>query len=60
MLLLTFSQIGQVKELVEKKYQHQKDWQMLIFAGQMLPDDKTIQAIGLTEKDFMVMMIKKV
>lgn len=33
---------------------------MLIFAGQMLPDDKTIQAVGLTEKDFMVLMIKKV
>jgi len=46
--------------LIETQHQHQKDWQILIFSGTILTDDKTIESIKMSDKDFLVLMIKKV
>jgi len=51
--------IGELKTLIEQKFQHQKDWQILIFNGSILADDRSLESVKLSDKDFLVLMIKK-
>merc|ERR1711974_38900 len=51
--------ISQLKEKIAEKYSHPAEAQRLIFAGKILDDAQTISSYNITEKDFLVMMVKK-
>jgi len=51
--------VGSVKDKIEAQYKHQTSWQKLIFAGQILADDKPLSSYGIKENDFLVLMVKK-
>lgn len=51
--------VGQLKELIEGKYQHNKSWQTLIFAGKILPNETTLADAKFQEKDSLILVMKK-
>jgi UV excision repair protein RAD23 len=51
--------IEHLKQLIYERLHHEKEWQTLIFSGNLLSDDKTIESCKITEKDFLVLMVKK-
>lgn len=52
--------MGDLKGLIEAKHSHKKDWQVIIFSGDILQDSRTMESIKMSEKDFLVLMVKKV
>ena len=56
----SFSQVSQVKEKIQEKYSHPTEAQRLIFAGKILDDDKTLESYNITEKEFLVLMVRKI
>lgn len=53
-------QILVVKQRIEAAYGHEAEWQKLIFAGKILVDDQTVESYNITERDFLVLMVRKV
>lgn len=53
-------QIKQVKAHVEKEKGHPVAGQKLIHNGRILSDDTTIEACGIKEGQFIVVMVSKV
>merc|ERR1712000_409690 len=53
------STIVQVKEKILAKYNHSVESQRLIFAGKILDDNSTVESYNITEKDFLVLMVRK-
>jgi len=51
--------IDHLKQLIFEKLGHEKAWQTLIFSGNLLSNDRTIESCKITEKDFLVLMVKK-
>jgi len=51
--------IDHLKQLIFEKLGHEKAWQTLIFSGNLLANDRTIESCKITEKDFLVLMVKK-
>jgi len=51
--------VGDVKKMIEDKYQHKISWQILIFSGKVLASENTIKSYNVTENDFLVLMVKK-
>eukprot|EP01127_Copromyxa_protea_P000515 TRINITY_DN10433_c0_g1_i1.p1 TRINITY_DN10433_c0_g1~~TRINITY_DN10433_c0_g1_i1.p1 ORF type:complete len:356 (-),score=115.29 TRINITY_DN10433_c0_g1_i1:43-1110(-) len=51
--------IDTLKTLINEKLGHEKTWQNLIFSGTMLEGTRTIASYKITEKDFLVLLIKK-
>jgi len=51
--------IGKLKEIIQEQHKFDKAWQILIFSGKILADDKTIESYKFEEKDFLVLMVKK-
>jgi len=45
--------------LIQEKLGHEKPWQNLIFSGTMLDSSRTIASYKITEKDFLVLLVKK-
>merc|ERR1712137_1291202 len=52
--------VSQVKEKIQEKYSHPTEAQRLIFAGKILDDDKTLESYNITEKEFLVLMVRKI
>jgi len=51
--------IDTLKSLIQEKLGHEKSWQNLIFSGTMLDPSRTIASYKITEKDFLVLLVKK-
>jgi UV excision repair protein RAD23 len=51
--------IDSLKTLIQEKLGHEKSWQNLIFSGTMLDPNRTIASYKITEKDFLVLLVKK-
>eukprot|EP01130_Rhizamoeba_saxonica_P012924 TRINITY_DN548_c0_g1_i1.p1 TRINITY_DN548_c0_g1~~TRINITY_DN548_c0_g1_i1.p1 ORF type:complete len:382 (+),score=131.85 TRINITY_DN548_c0_g1_i1:64-1209(+) len=51
--------IGDIKNTIEQDHGHEVSHQTLIFSGKFMEDDKTIGHYNITEKDFVVLMIRK-
>lgn len=51
--------IEHLKDIIFAKLGHEKDWQTLIFSGVLLANDRTIESCKISEKDFLVLMVKK-
>jgi len=51
--------VSKLKDIVEERYQFPKAWQILIFSGKILANEKTIESYKIEEKDFLVLMVKK-
>jgi len=51
--------VSKLKELIEERHQIDRNWQILIFSGKVLDNDKTIESYKIEEKDFLVLMVKK-
>ncbi|CAE7226093.1 unnamed protein product [Rhizoctonia solani] len=49
----------QLKEKVKDAQGHQVEHQKLIYSGKILTDDKTVESLGIKEKDFLVVMVSK-
>jgi len=49
-----------LKELIEEQYKFEKSSQTLIYAGKILPNEKTIEECKIGAEDFLVLMVKKV
>lgn len=45
--------------MIQEKLGHEKSWQNLIFSGTMLDSTRTIASYKITEKDFLVLLVKK-
>lgn len=56
---LPFLQISAVKGKIESQHGHQAASQKIIFSGKILTDSDTVQSCGVTEKDFLVLMVSK-
>jgi len=52
--------ISQVKEKIKDKYSHDVEAQRLIFAGKILDDSQTVESYNITEKEFLVLMVRKI
>ncbi|CAE6435456.1 unnamed protein product [Rhizoctonia solani] len=50
----------QLKQKVKDAQGHQVEQQKLIYSGKILSDDKTVESLGIKEKDFLVVMVSKV
>jgi UV excision repair protein RAD23 len=48
-----------LKTMIQEKLGHEKSWQNLIFSGTMLDSGRTIASYKITEKDFLVLLVKK-
>lgn len=53
------SQIATVKGKIESSHGHQAASQKIIFSGKILTDADTVQSCGVSEKDFLVLMVSK-
>lgn len=53
------STVAAVKKRIEDAHGHPIANQKLIYSGKVLPDDKTIDACEIREKDFLVLMVSK-
>ncbi|KAK2459472.1 hypothetical protein APHAL10511_008506 [Amanita phalloides] len=51
--------IGELKVRIQKQEGHDADKQKIIYAGKILSDEKSIEACGIKEKDFLVLMVSK-
>jgi UV excision repair protein RAD23 len=51
--------VADVKKRIEETHGHAASNQKLIYSGKVLPDDRTIEACEIREKDFLVLMISK-
>jgi UV excision repair protein RAD23 len=51
--------ILRLKQIIFEKLQHEVEWQTLIFSGVLLANDRTIESCKISEKDFLVLMVKK-
>lgn len=51
--------IGNVKKRIEAQENHPISLQKVIYAGKVLSDDKTVEELGVKEKDLMVLMVSK-
>jgi len=51
--------VDQLKDLIEQNYKFEKPSQTLIYAGKILPNDKTIEECKIGTEDFLVLMVKK-
>jgi len=51
--------IEHLKQIIFEKLGHEKEWQTLIFSGVLLANDRTIESCKISEKDFLVLMVKK-
>ncbi|KAJ1304433.1 hypothetical protein OPQ81_005580 [Rhizoctonia solani] len=49
----------QLKEKVKDAQGHPAEHQKLIYSGKILSDDKTVESLGIKEKDFLVLMVSK-
>ena len=50
----------EVKQAIEQKYSHAVDTQRLIFAGKILEDERTVESYNISEKEFLVLMVRTV
>lgn len=48
-----------LKQQIEQQLKHELAWQTLIYSGQVLTNDRTIESCKILEKGFMVLMVKK-
>jgi len=53
-------QIASVKGKIESGHGHQAASQKIIYSGKILTDADTVQSCGVSEKDFLVLMVSKV
>lgn len=53
-------QIATVKGKVESSQGHAASSQKIIYSGKILTDNDTVQSCGVSEKDFLVLMVSKV
>jgi len=51
--------VADVKQRIEDAHGHPVANQKLIYSGKVLPDDKTVEACEIREKDFLVLMVSK-
>jgi len=51
--------VADVKKRIEETHGHPVANQKLIYSGKVLPDDKTVEACEIREKDFLVLMVSK-
>ncbi|PPQ70692.1 hypothetical protein CVT24_000174 [Panaeolus cyanescens] len=51
--------IGTLKSKIEESQGHPAIVQKIIYSGKILTDDKTVEACGIKEKDFLVLMVSK-
>ncbi|KAF8706213.1 UV excision repair protein Rad23, partial [Rhizoctonia solani] len=49
----------QLKEKIKDAQGHQVEQQKLIYSGKILSDDKSVESLGIKEKDFLVVMVSK-
>ncbi|CAE6431570.1 unnamed protein product [Rhizoctonia solani] len=49
----------QLKQKVKDAQGHPTEQQKLIYSGKILSDDKTVDSLGIKEKDFLVVMVSK-
>ncbi|KAH7339476.1 hypothetical protein B0J17DRAFT_751980 [Rhizoctonia solani] len=49
----------QLKQKVKDAQGHLVEQQKLIYSGKILGDDKTVESLGIKEKDFLVVMVSK-
>jgi len=52
--------VDQLKDLIEQSHKFEKSSQSLIFAGKVLPNEKTIEECKIGSEDFLVLLVKKV
>jgi len=52
--------ISEVKQKINEKYSHDPEAQRLIFAGKILEDSQTVESYNITEKEFLVLMVRKI
>lgn len=48
-----------LKQQIEAQLKHELAWQTLIYSGQVLTNDRSIESCKILEKGFMVLMVKK-
>jgi len=48
-----------LKQQIEQQLKHELAWQTLIYSGQVLTNDRSIESCKILEKGFMVLMVKK-
>jgi UV excision repair protein RAD23 len=53
-------QIASVKAKIQSDHGHQATSQKIIYSGKILADADTVQSCGVSEKDFLVLMVSKV
>lgn len=53
-------QIASVKSKIQSGHGHQASSQKIIYSGKILADTDTVQSCGVSEKDFLVLMVSKV
>ncbi|KAF9049687.1 hypothetical protein BJ165DRAFT_1591889 [Panaeolus papilionaceus] len=51
--------IGALKAKIQETQGHSAAVQKIIYSGKILTDDKTVEACGIKEKDFLVLMVSK-
>ncbi|KAJ6499375.1 hypothetical protein C8R45DRAFT_982230 [Mycena sanguinolenta] len=51
--------VGVLKTKIQDAQGHPTAIQKIIYAGKVLPDDKTVESCGIKEKDFLVLMVSK-
>jgi len=52
--------VDQLKDIIEQNYKFEKSSQSLIYAGKVLPNEKTIEECKIGSEDFLVLLVKKV
>merc|ERR1711862_999340 len=52
--------ISEVKQKINEKYSRDPEAQRLIFAGKILEDSQTVESYNITEKEFLVLMVRKI
>jgi len=48
-----------LKQQIEQQLKHELAWQTLIYSGQVLTNERSIESCKILEKGFMVLMVKK-
>ncbi|PVU86374.1 hypothetical protein BB559_003766 [Furculomyces boomerangus] len=51
--------IGELKQKIQNEFNFDANLQKIIFSGKVLKDENTIGEVGISESDFMVLMITK-